>query len=66
MFNSLKGLMTATLELAKIEIGVYLDYLFDELEIFKVISLASEITKEKSLGKDEKVVVMFLTKEILN
>ena len=66
MFNSLKGLMTATLELAKIEIGVYLDYLFDELQIFKVISLASEITKEKSLGKDEKVVVMFLTKEILN
>lgn len=66
MFNSLKDLMTATLELAKIEIGVYLDYLFDELEIFKVISLASEITKEKSLGKDEKVVVMFLTKEILN
>jgi hypothetical protein len=58
--------MTSTLDLAKLEIGSYLDYLFDQLEIFKVISLASEIAKEKSLGEGGKLAIMYLTKEILN
>lgn len=66
VFNSIKGLMTSTLELAKVEIGGYLDYLFDQLEIFKVISLASEIAKEKQLGEGGKLAIMYLTKEILN
>lgn len=60
--------MRATSELAKIEINVYLDYLFEDLNIFKVITLASEIAKErvKELGEGGKLVIMFLTKEILN
>ena len=60
--------MKATSDVAKIEINVYLDFLFEELHIFKVITLASEIAKErvKELGEGGKLVIMFLTKEILN
>lgn len=68
MLNNVKEFMRATSELAKIEINLYLDFLFEELHIFKVITLASEIAKErvKELGEGGKLVIMFLTKEILN
>ena len=60
--------MRATSEGAKIEINLYLDFLFEELYIFKVITAASEIAKEKvkELGEGGKLAIMFLTKEILN
>jgi hypothetical protein len=68
LLNNVKEFMRATSELAKIEINLYLDFLFEELHIFKVITLASEIAKErvKELGEGGKLVIMFLTKEILN
>ena len=68
MLNTVKEFMKATSDVAKIEINVYLDFLFEELHIFKVITLASEIAKErvKELGEGGKLVIMFLTKEILN
>jgi hypothetical protein len=68
LLNNVKEFMRATSELAKIEINLYLDFLFEELYIFKVITAASEIAKEKvkELGEGGKLAIMFLTKEILN
>lgn len=58
--------MKGTLELAKNEIGKYLDSLFEELLILKVIKDAQDIAQKKQLGDEGKLVIMFLTKEILN